>query len=147
MEMLERSVSLAQRHKRPLSLMMFDIDHFKKINDTHGHLAGDIILRDLCQRILPFIRKDEIFARYGGEEFIVLLPEVSAEQAFPLAEKILKAIQLDVFKVEQVDIPVTISIGIAQLDVSKNMSANDLICAADAKLYVAKDNGRNCVKV
>ena len=147
MEMLEREVSRSHRHQRPLSLIIFDIDLFKKINDTYGHLSGDIILRDLCRRIVPFIRKDETFARYGGEEFVVLLPETNAQQAHSFSEKLLSAINSDKFTIEQLSIPVTISIGIAQLDFTKEISADNLIKAADNKLYEAKNSGRNCVRV
>ncbi|MCW8929952.1 MAG: diguanylate cyclase [Gammaproteobacteria bacterium] len=147
LEILDREVSRSQRHQRPLSLIIFDIDHFKQINDKHGHLTGDIILRDLCQRILPYIRKDEIFARYGGEEFIILLPELNSQQAFSFGQKLLNAVNKDSFTLEQVNIPVTISIGIAEFKLDENYSADDLIKAADNKLYAAKNNGRNCVKV
>jgi len=147
LEMLDREISRSQRHQRPLSLIIFDIDHFKQINDNHGHLTGDMILRDLCQRILPFIRKDETFARYGGEEFVILLPEINSEQAYSFSEKILSAINSDDFIVENISIPVTISIGIAQLDLESITSPNELITAADSKLYTAKNSGRNCVKV
>ena len=147
-EMLEREVSRAQRHQRPLSLIIFDIDHFKLINDNHGHLTGDMILRDLCQRVLPFIRKGEVFARYGGEEFVVLLPEINAQQAYTFSQKLLTIINSDAFIVEQVTIPVTISIGIAQLELNdQKTSPVDLISAADSRLYCAKNDGRNCAKL
>lgn len=147
MEMLEREVTRSQHHHRPLSLIIFDIDHFKKINDAYGHLVGDMILRDLCQRISPFIRKDEIFARYGGEEFVILLPESNAESAYSFSKRLLAIVNSNDFIVENVNIPVTISMGIAQMDFSKKMTVNELITAADGKLYQAKDSGRNCVKV
>ena len=146
-EILEREVSRSQNHHRPLSLIIFDIDHFKQINDNYGHLTGDMILRDLCQRILPFIRDDELFARYGGEEFVVLLPEINSEQAYAFSQKLLTTINSDAFIMDNVNIPVTISIGIAQLELNQKISAVDLISAADSKLYIAKNDGRNCAKV
>jgi len=146
MEILEREVTRSLRHQRPLSLIIFDIDHFKNINDNFGHLSGDLILRDLCQRILPFIRKDEIFARYGGEEFVILLPETNSELAQSFSEKLLCTINASEFIIESAKIPVTISIGVAQMNLAEKMTAHDLICAADDKLYSAKSSGRNCVK-
>ncbi|MCU7940096.1 MAG: diguanylate cyclase [gamma proteobacterium symbiont of Bathyaustriella thionipta] len=147
MEMLEREVTRSQRHQRPLSLIIFDIDHFKCINDQYGHLSGDIVLRDLCQRIKPYIRKDELFARYGGEEFVILLPETNSEQALSFAEKILSVTNSRDFIVENVSIPTTISMGISQINLAQTMSAKDLIQNADKMLYKAKNNGRNCICV
>ncbi|MCU7831215.1 MAG: diguanylate cyclase [gamma proteobacterium symbiont of Lucinoma myriamae] len=145
MEMLDREITRSQRHQRPLSLLIFDIEHFKRINDQYGHLSGDMILRDLCLRIKPYIRKDEIFARYGGEEFVILLPETSSAQAHSFAEKILTAVNKNDFIIEQVKISATISIGIAQINHTHTMSTNDLIQNADKMLYKAKKNGRNCI--
>lgn len=145
MEMFEREFNRAKRHKRPLCLLLFDIDHFKIINDAHGHLAGDFILRDLCLRIAPYIRQDEIFARYGGEEFAIVLAEVNSEQARVLGEKIRDIIASEYFEVEGIDIPVTVSIGIAKLDTKRHLSPNALIETVDKKLYIAKESGRNCV--
>lgn len=147
MEMLEREFNRARRHRRPLCLLMFDIDHFKVINDTHGHLAGDIILRDLCRRIAPIIRKEEVFARFGGEEFAIVLSETRRDKARVLGDKVLDLVGTECFKVEDIEIPVTISIGIAELDVGNHRSPNDLVEAADRKLYAAKENGRNCVVI
>ena len=145
MEMLDREFNRARRHRRPLCLLMFDIDHFKSINDTHGHLVGDFILRDLCMRVAPYIRKDEIFARYGGEEFAIVLAEVKREQARVIGEKIREMISSDSFMVENIEIPVTISVGIAELDVKRHRSPHKLIEDVDRKLYTAKKSGRNCV--
>src|SRR3954470_9176018 len=84
-EQLERELARCGRNKRPLSLVMFDIDHFKQINDTHGHLTGDHVLKELAARIRRRVRKDEIFARYGGEEFSLVLPEASGENSMMVA--------------------------------------------------------------
>jgi diguanylate cyclase (GGDEF)-like protein len=145
LEILDREFNRSRRHQRPLSLIMFDIDHFKKINDTHGHLAGDFILRDLCQRVSPFIRKDEVFARYGGEEFAIIVPEGNRNQAHALCDKVLQCINESYFVVENLNIPVTISMGIEQMDNDHHISMNDLITATDKKLYMAKESGRNCI--
>jgi diguanylate cyclase (GGDEF)-like protein len=145
MDVLEREVSRSQRHNRPLSLVLFDIDHFKKVNDQHGHLVGDFILRDLCSRVAPYVRKDEVFARYGGEEFAIILSEVSREQAYEVVEKILVMIMTEDFEVDGIHIPITVSIGIQELNPKRHRTVNDLIEAADRKLYRAKKNGRNCI--
>jgi diguanylate cyclase (GGDEF)-like protein len=145
MEVLEREFIRAQRHERPLVLVMFDIDHFKKINDTYGHLAGDLILRDLSERVNAYVRRDETFARYGGEEFSLILPESDTDKARVLCEKIRACVEGKVFNVEHLEIPVSISIGVSQLDPQHHKSADDLIKSADGNLYRAKQNGRNCV--
>jgi diguanylate cyclase (GGDEF)-like protein len=145
MEMFEREFNRARRHRRPLCLLMFDIDNFKIINDTYGHLVGDYILRDLCARISPYIRGDEIFARYGGEEFAVVLSEVKHEQARVFGEKIRTVVSSEDFDVDDFEIPITVSIGIAELDGRRHKSALDLIKAVDRKLYIAKDSGRDCL--
>ncbi len=81
LEFLESEIARCTRHQRPLSLVMFDIDHFKKINDEHGHLTGDYVLRELARRVRTRVRKEEVFARYGGEEFALTLPETSRDQS------------------------------------------------------------------
>ncbi|HEY2743581.1 MAG TPA: diguanylate cyclase, partial [Polyangia bacterium] len=85
-ENLEKEIPRCTRHQRPLSLVMFDIDHFKKINDEHGHLTGDYVLRELARRVRTRVRKEEVFARYGGEEFALTLPETSRDQSMKVAE-------------------------------------------------------------
>ena len=111
LETLEREIVRAQRHGRPLSLVMFDIDHFKKINDTHSHLAGDEVLRDLGATIRAQVRAEECFARYGGEEFALVLPEATREGAVTVAEKFRAAIESHRFTFEGTVIPVTILAG------------------------------------
>src|SRR6266545_7346266 len=130
LETLEREILRAQRHGRPLSLVMFDIDHFKKINDTYSHLAGDDVLRDLGATIRAQVRADECFARYGGEEFALVLPEAAQEGAVTVAEKVRAAVEAHRFSFEGAVIPVTISLGVAEL--APEMKApQQLIKAAD----------------
>jgi two-component system cell cycle response regulator len=144
LEFLEREMGRAQRFRRPLSLMMFDIDHFKKINDVHGHLAGDYVLRELAGLLKPRIRREECFARYGGEEFAVVMPESGPENARVFAEKVRKLVEEKPFTFEKEDIPVTVSIGVA--DMGPDMTEPLLfIKAADQNLYRAKKGGRNRV--
>src|SRR5271170_8415066 len=85
-EALEREIIRGRRHERDLSILLFDIDHFKRINDVHGHLAGDFVLKELARIVQARIRRDEVFARYGGEEFAIVLPETTLEGARALAE-------------------------------------------------------------
>ncbi|MBN2804245.1 MAG: diguanylate cyclase [Deltaproteobacteria bacterium] len=144
MENIQRELARSSRHSRPLSLIMFDIDFFKKINDTYGHLAGDTILQDLSAVVKNRMRKDEILARYGGEEFAVILPESNLESAVNLAENIKSSIENHRFLFEKAPIPVTVSLGVActsgEIDTEQ-----EFIKMADQKLYQAKQEGRNRV--
>jgi len=144
LEFLEREMGRCHRYNRSLSLVMFDIDHFKQINDTHGHLAGDYVLRELAMTIKPRIRKEECFARYGGEEFAVVMPEAGPENVRRFAEKIRRMIEDKSFSFEGKEIPVTISVGVADM-VSDMTEVHQFIKVADANLYKAKKSGRNRV--
>jgi diguanylate cyclase (GGDEF)-like protein len=144
LETLEREIVRAQRHGRPLSLVMFDIDHFKKVNDTYSHLAGDDVLRELGATIRAQVRAEECFARYGGEEFALVLPEASRDGAVGVAEKFRVAVESHRFNFEGAVIPVTISLGVAELGADMK-SPQQLIKAADDKLYESKRSGRNRV--
>ncbi|HMA96088.1 MAG TPA: GGDEF domain-containing protein [Polyangiaceae bacterium] len=143
-EVMDRECTRARRHDRPLSVVMFDIDHFKKINDQFGHLAGDYALRELARLCQDRIRRDETFARYGGEEFTVVLPETPLEGALALAEDLRSRTEQHEFVFQNERIPITISLGCAQLT-EHDKTATDLIQRADEKLYDAKHNGRNRV--
>lgn len=142
-EALERDVMRARRHERDLCAIIFDIDHFKGINDRFGHLAGDHVLRELARVVQERTRRDEVFARYGGEEFVIILPETSLDGAIKLAETLREKVESHKFVFQGESIPVTISIGTAVL--AENMTGTDLITAADTKLYEAKNGGRNRV--
>ena len=144
LEALEKEIIRARRHVRELAFMMFDIDHFKKINDHHGHLAGDFVLKELAKIVQGRIRRDEVFARYGGEEFAIVLPETNLEGARALAEGLREKIEMSRFVFQGDSIPVTVSIGVAILG-ETDKSALDLIRNADGKLYEAKRGGRNRV--
>jgi diguanylate cyclase (GGDEF)-like protein len=134
----------AQRENKPISLLMIDIDHFKDINDTYGHQAGDIILSELSREIKNLIRKSDIFARVGGEEFILLLNNTSLDGAKIIAEKIRMAIETKHFIYEDTSIAVTISIGSSSLN-RDNDTLDSLYQRADIQLYNAKELGRNKV--
>jgi two-component system cell cycle response regulator len=143
-ETLEREIGRAQRYRRDLSLIMFDIDHFKQINDTYGHLAGDHVLKQLAAVIKSRIRREDILARYGGEEFSIVLPEIDSYNAQQFAEKIRMLTEKAVFKFEDTEIPVTISIGVASLSPDVQ-DPQEFVRQADQHLYEAKSQGRNRV--
>jgi len=143
-EVLERECIRARRHERPLSVVMFDIDHFKNINDQFGHLAGDHVLRELARLCQERIRRDETFARYGGEEFTVVLPETALDGAVALAEDLRSRASHHKFVFQGEEIPLTISLGCAQL-AEADRGSTELIQRADEKLYEAKHGGRNRV--
>jgi diguanylate cyclase (GGDEF)-like protein len=144
LETLEREIGRAQRYRRDLSLIIFDIDHFKKINDTYGHLAGDHVLKHLALVIKSRIRREDILSRYGGEEFTIILPEIDRENASQFADKIRRLIEKAVFKFEDTEIPITISIGVAAY-APESGDVAEFIKVADDKLYQAKTQGRNRV--
>ncbi|HEY3359600.1 MAG TPA: GGDEF domain-containing protein [Polyangia bacterium] len=142
MEILEREISRSHRYRRELSLIIFDIDHFKRINDTHGHLAGDHVLRHLATTVKNNIRREDLFARYGGEEFAIVLPEIDLPGARYIADKLRKLVEATQFRFEETDMPLTISLGIAACGEDVNEPAQ-FIKLADEKLYEAKQSGRN----
>jgi len=141
METLEREIPRARRHQRPLTLVMFDIDHFKHINDTYGHLAGDYVLKELAQLVKGRLRPDDVLGRYGGEEFCVVLPETDLEGGSSIAEELRILVQDHSFVFEQERINVTISLGVAVLQDDNDLTA--FIKSADEHLYAAKRDGRN----
>jgi diguanylate cyclase (GGDEF)-like protein len=144
LETIEREIARSHRYRRELSLVMFDIDHFKKINDSYGHLAGDYVLKHLAQTVKTRIRREDCFARYGGEEFAIVLPEIDGLNAKPFAEKIRQLVEASDFKFENTSMPITISMGVATLD-GESTDPAALIKRADDRLYEAKSSGRNCV--
>jgi two-component system cell cycle response regulator len=146
LETLERELNRSLRYGRAMSLVMFDIDHFKQINDTHGHLAGDYVLRELSGIVAQNIRREDIFARYGGEEFALILPEVEADGAMQVCEKLRQKIEDKHFMFAQKRIKVTVSLGIRTTRKPEtDITGTEFIAQADAKLYQAKQSGRNKV--
>ena len=137
-KLMEYEINKTERYNRNFSLILFDIDFFKKINDKYGHQVGDYILIELTQLINGSIRNSDILCRIGGEEFAIISSETNLEQAYSLSEKIRKTVENYKFKTAG---KVTISLGIAQY--SKGMSKYELYNNADKALYVAKQNGRN----
>ena len=143
--LLENEIRRCQRYKRNMSLIMMDIDNFKRINDTYGHLTGDMILKRLASVLQESVRKIDIPARYGGEEFVVILPETDKKDACVIAERIRKSIAKIVVKVNETqDLSPTVSMGVAQFS-TDGSEAKELINAADTALYYSKHNGKNMV--
>jgi two-component system cell cycle response regulator len=143
-ETIEREIGRAQRYRRDLSLILFDIDHFKNVNDTFGHLAGDSVLKQLANVIKGRIRREDVLARYGGEEFAIILPEIDKHNALAFGEKTRRPTEKAVFRFEDTEIPVTVSVGIATLT-PEVQELTDFIKMCDDNLYAAKAAGRNRV--
>ena len=143
-EMLERETSRCIRYDRTFSLVLFDIDHFKMINDTYGHLAGDAVLRKLGTLVKRHVRRDDTVARIGGEEFAIITPEIGVHGACELARKLRQLVEEAAFEFEGTRMDVTISLGVAMWEVGVR-TAEELMKRADEKLYEAKRTGRNRV--
>ncbi len=135
-EELERSI----RYHKPVSLLMLDLDFFKKINDTYGHMAGDRVLKKVAETINGILRSSDILARFGGEEFIVLIPETTIDRAVNVAKKIRTAIENTVHPMTE---KITASIGVVEFKADESL--DDLYRRVDQQLYRAKSSGRNCV--
>ncbi len=146
LEFLDRELARSERRGGPVSLVLFDIDHFKRVNDGLGHLAGDFILSELAARVRGVVRKDELFARYGGEEFAIALPGTSREEALAVAERVRLLVAQAPFAYRGRDWPVTVSLGVATAEGTDPVSPPELIGRADDRLYAAKNGGRNCVR-
>ena len=134
----------AARYKHPLTLMMIDIDNFKKVNDTYGHLTGDIILKSLAQIVQSTIRETDNVARYGGEEFVIILPETEYDTATIIAERLRYNIEQNKVATEYGELSITVSIGVASI-FSDNITPHELLKESDTCLYQAKESGKNCI--
>ncbi len=139
---LDKEVGYARRHREPLSLLMFDVDHFKLVNDTHGHAAGDRVLKSIAERVREVKRKEDVFGRFGGEEFTLLLRGTDAEGAFLLGERVRRAVETLESPVDGVSLSCTISVGVATLGPDAD-GPKALLELADKRLYGAKRKGRN----
>jgi len=140
---LNEEYERAKRYNSSLSLVMLDLDFFKKINDKYGHVVGDSVLSEMAKIVMSIIRKNDIFARYGGEEFVLLLPHTAAHGAFQEAERIRKAIENHHFEHLEKRGDVTVSLGIVTYPSKYILNAEDMVKLADAALYEAKRLGRN----
>ena len=145
-QQLSQEVDRSRRLGQPLSLLMIDLDNFKVVNDSYGHQVGDLVLHSLAELLRGELRVVDILARYGGEEFTVILPGTTEESVVHVAEKLRRAVAAQVFRVNDLDIPVTVSIGGATYP-DHASSARELVECADQAMYLAKDGGRNCVRL
>ncbi len=144
LEYLDREISCCHRYQRALSLIILDIDHFKRVNDIFGHLAGDYVLKHMSQVIRANIRREDMMARFGGEEFVIILPEVNSHGARFCAEKVRRLIEETNFMYDGSKLPVTVSLGVV-FCTDEIRDSMELIRRADFQLYEAKRQGRNRV--
>jgi diguanylate cyclase (GGDEF)-like protein len=144
LDRLESEFAYAVRHRSHLSLVMFDIDHFKKINDGHGHLAGDYALSTLARVVSETIRQEDVFARFGGEEFVVICRGIDLAGAAIFGERIRRQVEATKFDYQGTELKVTVSVGVAAVEASMR-EPSELVGAADDALYSAKRQGRNRV--
>jgi diguanylate cyclase (GGDEF)-like protein len=136
----------ARRYACDLAILLIDIDYFKRVNDTAGHIAGDEVLRQIAGCIQAAVRTVDIVSRYGGEEFVVILPETSPEGAATFAERLRMGIEAHLFTMGSLEIRLTVSIGISTFPAADISSADDFIARADQAMYRAKQDGRNQVR-
>jgi len=148
-ERLTSEMERALRYDHSVALLLIDLDHFKRVNDTHGHLVGDAVLRDVSELLLGVARGVDVVGRYGGEEFLVVLPETDDEGAAAFAERVRERVEAHAFRPwdEPRELRMTASIGVASFPAARIESVEDLFARADAALYRAKADGRNRVRL
>ncbi|MFH1622461.1 MAG: diguanylate cyclase [Candidatus Omnitrophota bacterium] len=145
-DILDIEIPRSKRYNRPLSIIMFDIDHFKNFNDKFGHLFGDEVLKLIGGIMKQFTRSSDAVFRYGGEEFSIILPETKKEEAFIIAERIREKIQDTSFKIQNIMVNITLSGGVSQFD-NESSNKDSFIANADKALYLSKDKGRNRIEM
>lgn len=144
-DQLEIEFKRASRHKHNLVLLVVDLDHFKQVNDTYGHLGGDAVLREIGRRLNRNLRQTDFVGRYGGEEFVVILPETMLEDSLPMAENLRTLIESTPVTFERDELIITVSIGVADFRINKHHKYEDIFALSDDALYYSKEHGRNCV--
>jgi two-component system cell cycle response regulator len=147
LEALSRELARAERESSPLGVVIVDLDHFKQINDNHGHPAGDVVLRESARRMQSGVRQYDSVGRYGGEEFLILLPNCGEAESFSQAERLRKQLSQNEIRVDDISIRVTASFGVAAAIPGEPWTSEGLIRRADEALYVAKKSGRNRVEI
>ncbi len=145
LDVLGQEIDRSRRADIPLSIALADIDHFKSVNDTYGHIIGDEVLRALTERIMGLIRSYDRLGRFGGEEFLIVFPECGSQEALASSERVRKGVANTQLRVADLSLPATLSMGLATLDSSSDVES--LLSEADEALYLAKENGRNQVRV
>jgi len=145
-ELLEKEIAKQQRNKNIISFVMLDIDFFKNVNDTYGHTAGNVVLKELAGILVKSVRKGDIVARYGGEEFGIVLQGANTQTAYQLCERLRKRVENFNFNTDNETIKITVSLGLFSKDYMNEVTINEIIKTADKKLYLAKNNGRNRVE-
>lgn len=146
MDALSRELNRGARSNQCTGILMVDLDHFKSVNDTHGHLAGDAVLREAAQRLVANVRAYDFVGRYGGEEFLAILPDCCLDCAFERADRLRKLIAERPFETKEAVVPVTMSVGVTASLQKGAGDLNALLKAADKALYTAKAGGRNQVR-
>ncbi len=146
-ELFEKEYIKQRRDASCLAFAMLDIDYFKKVNDTYGHMVGDVILKQLAGILTESVRRSDIVGRYGGEEFSIVIPEATSDDVFQLCERIRKSVENYSFYADDKVIKITVSIGIYFKGFNDEISHIDMIKKADEKLYKAKRDGRNRVEI
>jgi len=145
MDRLDSELKFAHRHETAVSILMLDLDHFKRVNDSYGHLAGDAVLTQLAAVLVKAVRNEDVVARFGGEEIVVILRSISLDLALMLGERLRKLVESTVIEHQDQTIETTISIGVAGFPSTAAETVEQLIDAADKALYRAKHAGRNTV--
>jgi diguanylate cyclase (GGDEF)-like protein len=140
-QQLDKMIKQIKRYKRPCSLLLCDLDHFKSINDNHGHSCGDLVLIETASRMKSSLRNEDIAARWGGEEFLIILPETDSTAAYQVAEKLRQQLSSQAFNCNDKQLSISMSIGVLQVDI--NARKEDLLNQVDDALYEAKHLGRN----
>ncbi len=146
-EILQKELTRHQRNKHSFAIIFGDLDHFKRINDDYGHLAGDAVLREAASRISAVLRPYDSLGRYGGEELLIVLPGCDANEAIEIAERVRLSVCSHPVATEVGDVPASLSMGVAVIAQGQQINFNELIHLADAALYIAKDKGRNRVEL
>ncbi|EKD69309.1 MAG: diguanylate cyclase with GAF sensor, partial [uncultured bacterium] len=145
-EVLKAEIEKSSKTQKQFSIILSDIDHFKRFNDTYGHQAGDYVLEQTAACFKSCVRNIDVMARYGGEEFIALLPETNVNGAYVMAERIRKAVEAKVYQFNEQTMKVTVTLGVATYPVDSQNNI-ELVKKSDLSLYFGKENGRNRVAV
>jgi diguanylate cyclase (GGDEF)-like protein len=147
-DIMVKEISKAKRYKRPFSLILLDLDYFKKINDNYGHPVGDEVLKGISATLIKSLRNADTVARYGGEEFAIVLPETHLKQAVLLAERLRKTIEKQEYKCSDHQIRTTVSVGVSTFSPAHGLNdPKSIITSADQALYLSKNKGRNRISI